>query len=613
MIKIIYVFIIFIIPILLSSCAHQTSDAYALKGNIDLTGVSPGKIAALDGQWNFHWARLIDNQSPVRDQEWIEVPKSWEQLGYPVEGFATYHLEAKVEPGREYGIKLKTIPTAYNLYVDGTLLSSSGRVAAGKDESHSRFGSDIVVFSPESNKVDLILQVSSYSYYKAGITESILVGEPSQLYRYRDRRVSFFMLLSGIILVMSFYHILFFLFRKKELSHLYFGLSGFLVFLHASMEANKVHGLLFSHTSLQFDEKIQTILLILVLPATLFSMFHIFKKTFSKIILYFFSLASIIAAVSIVILPFGAGNPVWPIFSIIILLGVVFVLYVLIKNIAQKEFGAIIVLIGIISLILTVGNDFLIDYGFINSPRLLYAGWAAFLLSISIIIAKQFADSYQRTEILTWELNKKNVDLKQAYHEIEQRVMTRTKELNDAKRELQKANEGLKKDKRLFKSLSITDGLTKLYNHSHIIKLLSREVSRYQRYGRKFSILMMDIDNFKTVNDTYGHQVGDMVLKDVGALIRNNLRQSDIAGRYGGEEFLIIMPETDIDSALFIGERLRQNIENHYWHKSNIKIAISGGIVEYDGKLDYEGILNIADQLLYKAKKNGKNRIEKTL
>ncbi len=613
MMKIIYILIIFMIPVLLSSCAPQTSDVYPLKGNIDLTGVCYSKIVPLDGQWNFYWDILVDHKNLGKGQEWIEVPKSWEQLDYPVEGFATYHLEAKVEPGREYGIKLKNIPTAYNFYVDGKLQSSSGRVAAEKNESHSRFGSDIVVLSPESNKVDFILQVSSYSYYQAGITESILVGEPKMLHQYRDRRFSFFMLLSGIILIMSFYHLLFFLFRKKDLSYLYFGLAGFLVFLHALMEANKVYGLLFGHTSLQFDEKVQTVLLILVLPATLFSLYHIFKKTFSRMMLYFFSLASIIAAVGIVILPFGAENPVWPIFSIIIMLGIVFVLYVLIKNMIQKKLDAIIVLAGIILLILAIGNDFLIDYGYIYTPRLFYAGWTAFLLSISILIAKQFADSYRRTGILTGELNKKNVDLENAYHEIEQRVRARTKQLNDAKRKLQKANEVLKKDKRLFKSLSITDGLTDLYNHSHIIKLLSREVSRSQRYGSKFSVFMMDIDNFKAINDTYGHQVGDMVLKNLGTLMKNNLRESDIAGRYGGEEFLIIMPETEIVSALSIGERLRQNIENHHWEKSGLKITISGGMVEYDGKGGYEGILNTVDKLLYKAKKNGKNRIEKTL
>jgi len=605
--------ILIIILILLSACAPQPTNAYVQDGFVDLSSAATkDSIISLDGYWNFYWNRLMGYENIGNQRkELIQVPKGWEQLGYPVEGYGTYHLEARVDPDVIYGMELKGIATAYNLYIDNQLISSSGKAAKEKQNSWSSLGSELVLFKPQRSKVDIILQVSSFSYYHAGIGNSILVGDPRQLQRSRYWQISLAMLLSGIILAMSVYHFLFFLSRKRDRSNLYFSIAGFFIFLHALLEANKVYGLLFTRINLQTEEKIQAVLFILVLPAIISSLYNIFKKSFSWHILCFFNVSSLASALAIIILPFSAGNPAWPIYGILIFLGAIFVFYLLIKNTAAKDFNALIILLGTIFLVLSIAHDFLIDYGLIDSHKLFYIGWVIFLSSISVIIAKQFSNSYRRVEILSGELNKKNIDLKQAYHEIEKRVEKRTDELNTAKRKLEKANEQLRKDKKLLKFSSITDGLTKLYNHNHIINLLGQEINRSGRYGNRFSVFMMDIDHFKRINDRYGHQFGDQVLKDIGMLVKNNLRKADIAGRYGGEEFLIIMPETDINSAFLLGERLRRGIEKHQWGIDQLKVTISGGIVEYDGKLDYKGILRKADRLLYSAKEKGRNRIEK--
>ncbi|MGM0366085.1 MAG: diguanylate cyclase, partial [Actinomycetota bacterium] len=528
-----------------------------------------------------------------------------------VEGYGTYHLKARVDPEAVYGIKLKNIATAYELYVGNRLVSSSGQLAKEAQNSRSRLSSDIAVFRPRDEEVDIILQVSSFSYYRAGINETIKVGNPQQLQRSRHRDISLHTLLSGIILALSVYHLLFFIYRKRDRAHLYFSIAGFLIFMHTVLEANKTYGLILPSISLQAEENIQTVLLMLVLPAVISSLYHIFNRTFSRHVLHFFSLATLASVLAIIILPFSAENPVWPVYGFIIFLGAVFVLYVLVKNIAAKNFDALIILLGAAFFISAIIHDFLIDYGLIDSNKLFYAGWVLFLSSISVIIARQFSNSYRRVEILSGQLNKKNIDLKHAYHEIEKRVEKRTDELNIAKRKLEKANEQLKKDKKLFKFLSITDGLTKLYNHSHITYLLEQEISRSKRYGNRFSVFMMDVDYFKAINDTYGHQAGDRVLKDMGMLVRSSLRKSDIAGRYGGEEFLIIMPETDLDSGFLIGERLRIAIEKNKWDIDRLRVTVSGGIVEYDGSFGYRDILNRADNLLYRAKEKGRNRIEK--
>ncbi|MDZ7837568.1 MAG: GGDEF domain-containing protein [Actinomycetota bacterium] len=180
------------------------------------------------------------------------------------------------------------------------------------------------------------------------------------------------------------------------------------------------------------------------------------------------------------------------------------------------------------------------DYRILESYKLFSAGWVIFLAMVSIIITGQFSASFKKVEQLSVEITKKNIDLKQAYLEVEKRVENRTSQLNLAKSRLEEANEQLERDKKMLKVLSITDGLTGLFNHNHVIGELKREINRSMRYGNLLSVIMLDIDNFKTINDLYGHQNGDRVLSETGKIIKRTLREADIAGRYGGEEFQLL-------------------------------------------------------------------------
>jgi diguanylate cyclase (GGDEF) domain len=114
-----------------------------------------------------------------------------------------------------------------------------------------------------------------------------------------------------------------------------------------------------------------------------------------------------------------------------------------------------------------------------------------------------------------------------------------------------------------MEKLATTDGLTGLNNHRNFQELLSREIERARRYKHPLSLLLMDIDHFKTFNDTYGHPVGDLVLKEISLCIQRSIRLNDIPARYGGEEFTVIIPETTQEGALVIAERVRSAIERH--------------------------------------------------
>ena len=161
--------------------------------------------------------------------------------------------------------------------------------------------------------------------------------------------------------------------------------------------------------------------------------------------------------------------------------------------------------------------------------------------------------------------------------------------------------------------LATKDGLTKLYIHRHFYFLLESEIKRVQRYHHVLSLVMMDIDNFKQVNDTYGHLVGDMVLKEIAATIQKTIRHVDIPARYGGEEFTIILPETAALNAVIIAERLRQRIseiEVKIDENTVLRPTVSIGIAEFPNAAEgIKELIDCADKALYVSKENGKNCI----
>ncbi|MGE5154891.1 MAG: GGDEF domain-containing protein [Bdellovibrio bacteriovorus] len=155
---------------------------------------------------------------------------------------------------------------------------------------------------------------------------------------------------------------------------------------------------------------------------------------------------------------------------------------------------------------------------------------------------------------------------------------------------------------------SITDGLTGLYNRRYLFLKLSEEVDRAKRGASPFSIVLFDLDHFKRVNDTFGHGVGDEVLIQAASALRGAIRGSDLAGRYGGEEFLVILPDTRAAEALVMAERIRSAIKALIWPELDLHMSLSGGVCEYAGG-DIDTLLEHADRRLYAAKAAGRDRV----
>jgi len=163
------------------------------------------------------------------------------------------------------------------------------------------------------------------------------------------------------------------------------------------------------------------------------------------------------------------------------------------------------------------------------------------------------------------------------------------------------------KNRSLLKLVNV-DHLTKIHNRKSIETILIKELKRVKRYNHKLSLIIIDIDDFKDINDTYGHNVGDKVLKNIAKVVTSTIRESDYFGRWGGEEFIVISPETSLNNAFVVADKIRENIFSYNFEEAG-QVSCSVGVAESTSQDTYQTIVHNADIALYQAKNSGKNKV----
>ena len=222
---------------------------------------------------------------------------------------------------------------------------------------------------------------------------------------------------------------------------------------------------------------------------------------------------------------------------------------------------------------------------------------------IDVIVMTGYSENYSYEEAI----NKGASDLVFKPFRFEE-LLLRLKRVLKERRLTKERNRILSK----LENLAITDGLTKLYNLRHFYHLLEIEIDRCSRYGHNLALLLLDIDNFKMYNDTYGHLEGDKVLVRIGQIIHSCLRTMDSAFRYGGEEFTVILPETTAEEANNVAYRIKTAVEfeNFFPEPENVvTVTISIGVTEYYNKESLSALIKRADQAMYRSKEKGRNTI----
>lgn len=217
------------------------------------------------------------------------------------------------------------------------------------------------------------------------------------------------------------------------------------------------------------------------------------------------------------------------------------------------------------------------------------------------IIAKKAFRPFQEIISLTEEINKGNYYIEKKDSKI--------LEFSIIMRSISKMSEAIKHREDDLVRLSTTDGLTGIYNKSKIEDILRKEIETSKKYGSELSIIIADIDYFKRINDNFGHEVGDIILKEVTAVLKSNIRESDFIGRWGGEEFFIICPATSSEEAANLANKIREKAESNIFSVKS-KQTISFGVATLMEDEDSKSFFIRVDKALYNAKRLGRNRVE---
>lgn len=218
-------------------------------------------------------------------------------------------------------------------------------------------------------------------------------------------------------------------------------------------------------------------------------------------------------------------------------------------------------------------------------------------------------DSADEIGLLATAFNDMSRRVRRLVTHLEDMVQMRTRELTDARDRLELLVRELDEKNHALAILSVTDKLTGMANRRKLEATLQAELLRFRRYGKTFAILLLDVDFFKAVNDTHGHQVGDKVLVTLAGLLSSGARETDLAGRWGGEEFLVVCPETPLSMAASLAERYRSEVERRDFEEAG-RLTVSFGVAASQPGDEMASLVARADQALYRAKQSGRNRVE---
>jgi two-component system cell cycle response regulator len=198
---------------------------------------------------------------------------------------------------------------------------------------------------------------------------------------------------------------------------------------------------------------------------------------------------------------------------------------------------------------------------------------------------------------------------------LEENVLLRQRiqELEHSESDRMRAEEALRDSEKRYRELSIVDDLTQLYNSRHFYNQLKMEINRADRYGQPFTLMFLDLDDFKRFNDAYGHTEGDQVLFRLGQVVKRCLRKTDSAYRYGGgEEFVALLPMATGKDGAVTAERIRTEFKNEIFSPApgqDVHVTVSIGLAHYKPQEDMKAFVHRVDQLMYQGKKNGKDRV----
>ncbi|WP_293983610.1 diguanylate cyclase [uncultured Clostridium sp.] len=511
--------------------------------------------AMLDGQWDLYYNELLspDDLKNRKPDTFYNIPgRLSSQIDNARTGYMTLHLKINVPEDDVYGIYFSEIFTSAKIWINGINYGGYGTVAESLDEEKASYKPQYLYFPSENKEIDIVINTSVYREIKPYLRSPIF-GLKDNIMKINLMKVSMDGLTIGVMLIMIIINAGFFFASTRKKRHIYFSAICFILILRCLVFNSRLLVQFFPGTPYELISKIAAITFYLWVALYIFFLNDVFDNKI-KIVKpaaafgTFFTLLCIFTS-----------NMVYDniqIISHIIIAGfIIYLLWFMLKEIKNKNKKAQLNFLSFIILCIAAINDILVNNAVVpNQYSALYGGILFVIMELLYI----FTD-YQKS-------------------------MKKLENLN-------------------------RDGLTTLYNNKYIKTLLSQLIQRYINWKERFSLLMIDIDNFKSINDTYGHMFGDRVILDVATILLAISDDKGYAGRFGGDEFILILPGADEKEAFDTGMEIMKKLEhlNELNHAEN-PISVSIGVYE-NTCTSVQDCMNNADYAMYKSKTGGKNQI----
>lgn len=552
---------IFIFAILIYNSNQNFNGSYkAEEGILDLSNcnLSKDKYIKLQGKWKLYYGELL-NPEEIKTKDssnYYSIPgKLRDQVQGKTKGYMTLHLKLKLPDNQSYGIYCDSMFTASKTWINGNALDEHGVVGMDMKNEKAIYRPQYIFFNPINKEADIVVQTSTFRDIEPALKASIL-GTKEQIVKLTHKNMWIDGFIMGLMLIMGILNFGFYFTEPKQKRNLYFAMICLIMLFRTSVLNSRIFVQLYP--TMDYEVLSKTAAITFYLSVTFYVLFldDIFENRI-RIKKYAVEFGIIFTTLCLV-----TKNTFYDRLDVLLVtITAIFAVYLLIfilKEMKKKNKIASKNLWLFIIVCITASNDIGINNSSLYSKYMIQYGIIAYIIVQSVFIVDDYLEKHRKLE-------------------------------------------------RIHR-----DGLTSLYNNKYIKDILSKCLNVYNEKEESFSVIMIDVDDFKEINDNYGHMFGDTVIMDVANILSDVTDEIGYAGRFGGDEFIIILPKTTEKEAINIAENIMFKVkELNHRYSIERKISISIGVCENNSKELTECINNV-DNLLYKAKASGKESINGT-
>lgn len=598
--------ILFNVSTMMSEVLSDKSVPQVVKGDIDLSKIALSDIGSvpLAGNWAFYWQKLLTpNQISNGKNEAIHiaVPHAWvrstmDGQPLPKQGVATYHVNVMTDKKHRYlSLKIPAIGTAYRLFIDENLVSQGGLVDGTPESAKPGYNPNIIIFEPKSERFSITVQVSNHHYLWGGIWTAIRLGDTKNMHQEQNQEILRTTFLLAIFLTVALFNLIQFTLRTADPLPIIIALTCILLGLREIESGQVLHIAELTQWSFATNVRINFITFYASVPLII-AYFHIsFWQEYNKKIMTAIYLICGSASLFVLVAPPKIFSESMPFFQLFTILAMPYVFWGLIQAVRNQRHGSRLLTLGTLFLFALVLNDILYSLDIVDTTLMVSFGLVAFILCQNYLTYIRFIDAGQQNELLSETLEERNKELQNFSQSLEEKVEQRTDELA-------KANEKLDE-------LAHKDLLTGLPNRRGMMIYVEESITQHRQRNTPFCLLIVDFDKFKNLNDTLGHEAGDKALSEGATLMRKVLRDQDHVARWGGEEFLILLPGTPLKGAKILAHKIKDNLKESLSKSIGIKVSATIGVAAFEEMETLDSCLKRADEALYMGKEGGRDKV----